>query len=197
MIFERSIYLINQKIRPTFVYIHINKCGGTSIEHALSIPKIHDTAQQRKNFLGDHSWAKAKKFSIVRNPFTRVHSLYRYRLNKNHNQMRDNEVVFQKWFDLCFKQKDVGYYNNPLMFAPCSTWLCDEHSAVMVDMVLKLEEIKERVVDLQKFLGREINLVHKNATISRSVNEIRSELGNSRIKILEEHFRSDFEIFGY
>ena len=39
-------YLLRQRASARYVFIHINKCGGTSVEAALRIPiKIHDSAQ--------------------------------------------------------------------------------------------------------------------------------------------------------
>ena len=36
-------YLLRQRLGGRYVFIHINKCGGTSVEAALGIPvKIHD-----------------------------------------------------------------------------------------------------------------------------------------------------------
>jgi hypothetical protein len=39
-------YLMEQRLAGRYVFIHIsNKCGGTSVEAALGIPKMHGPLQ--------------------------------------------------------------------------------------------------------------------------------------------------------
>ena len=72
-------FIEQQRETGTYAFIHINKCGGTSVEAALGIPKVHDTAQERREKLGVEAWDRLKNFSGVRDPYARVASLYRYR----------------------------------------------------------------------------------------------------------------------
>lgn len=75
----RGAYLIQQRFFSSFIFVHINKCGGTSIQRALGIPvKDHDTALERKRKIG-RRWDSLYKFSVIRHPYYRVESLDRYR----------------------------------------------------------------------------------------------------------------------
>ena len=55
---RRVVYArrLRKTIYGQFAFIHINKCGGTSIEAALNLPKTHDTAQQRRDKIGRDHW---------------------------------------------------------------------------------------------------------------------------------------------
>ena len=50
-----------------FVFIHINKTGG-SIELALGCPPEHKTAVVKRKELGKDAWKKLFSFTSVRNP---------------------------------------------------------------------------------------------------------------------------------
>ena len=66
------------------LFVHIARTGGTSVESALVgndwwriDPKTkHLSARQMRAFYGEDIWNKYKKFSIVRNPWDRVISMW-------------------------------------------------------------------------------------------------------------------------
>jgi Sulfotransferase family len=88
-----------------YVFVHIHKCAGTSIEIALAKSlrhndlvfgstksgekhqdffrrsiglNKHSTAIEARGFLGDEYWARSFKFAFVRHPVDRLRSLYHY-----------------------------------------------------------------------------------------------------------------------
>lgn len=88
-----------------FVFVHLHKCGGTSVERALSTQMAwndlilgssrygeklqqiykpeygldkHSTAAEIKNVIGDELWKSYFTFATVRHPFDRVVSFYSY-----------------------------------------------------------------------------------------------------------------------
>jgi len=95
-----------------YIFVHIHKCAGTSIEVALAKPlrhndivlgstksgekyqdffkrtiglNKHSTALEARGFLGDTLYAKFYKFAFVRHPIDRLHSLYSYALKLAHD----------------------------------------------------------------------------------------------------------------
>ena len=66
-----------------FIFIHINKTGGTSIEKALGLEKDHLTASEKKTAIGKQKWKKIYSFAFVRNPWDKVVSHYHHRVKMN------------------------------------------------------------------------------------------------------------------
>ena len=102
-----------------YVFVHIHKCAGTSIEVALAKSlrhndivlgstksgekyqeffkrsiglNKHSTALEARGFLGETLYAKFFKFAFVRHPIDRLHSLYSYALKLAHDaELSDEE----------------------------------------------------------------------------------------------------------
>ena len=51
-------------LRP-YVFVHINKTGGSSIERALGITLDHSTALEKYRQLGDAAWARTSPGAAV------------------------------------------------------------------------------------------------------------------------------------
>lgn len=106
-------------LNKRYVFVHIHKCAGTSIEVALGKSlrhndfvlgstksgekyqeffkrsiglNKHSTALEARNFLGEQMYAKFYKFAFVRHPIDRLHSLYSYALKLAHDaELTDEE----------------------------------------------------------------------------------------------------------
>jgi hypothetical protein len=106
-------------LNKRFVFVHIHKCAGTSIEVALAKPlrhndivlgstksgekyqeffkrtiglNKHSTALEARQFLGEALYPKFFKFGFVRHPVDRLHSLYSYALRLAHDaELTDEE----------------------------------------------------------------------------------------------------------
>jgi hypothetical protein len=106
-------------LNKRYVFVHIHKCAGTSIEVALAKSlkhndivlgstksgekyqeffkrsiglNKHSTALEARGFLGDAMYAKFFKFAFVRHPVDRLHSLYSYALKLAHDaELTDDE----------------------------------------------------------------------------------------------------------
>jgi hypothetical protein len=106
-----------------YVFVHIHKCAGTSVEVALAKSlrhndivlgstksgekyqeffkraiglNKHSTALEARGFLGETMYAKFFKFAFVRHPIDRLHSLYSYALKLAHDaELSDEEHQHQ------------------------------------------------------------------------------------------------------
>jgi len=61
------------------IFIHPPRCGGTSIEESFKWRnefQKHLSAKTVRRLFGEDRWLQSFKFSIVRNPFDRVISMY-------------------------------------------------------------------------------------------------------------------------
>lgn len=186
-------YLRAQRHSGTFCFIHINKCGGTSVEKALGLPKIHDTAMMRRETLGAAAWNRLTTFSIVRHPFDKVASHYRYKVKKNKSGLGDGRLDLNAWVLETYRDRNPSYYKNPLMFAPCLSWLTDETGTIMVDFVGRLETIETDWQKIQALIGVAAELPRVNKTRG----EEGAGLSLEAREVIRRAFAVDFEAFGY
>ena len=190
----RRMYLLRQRLMGGYVFIHINKCGGSSVEAALGIPvKVHDTALQRRRKIGRNRWERAFTFSIVRHPYSRVISQYAYRVRTNQTRLATAGLGLNEWIRRAYRDRQRPYYDQPRMFAPCKRWLTDESGKLMVDIVAKLETIDADWPIIEERIGREVALPHHNATPAPGW----EALDRGARRIIDARFRDDFEAFGY
>jgi chondroitin 4-sulfotransferase 11 len=192
---RRVRFLLRQRAAGRFVFIHINKCGGTSVEAALGIPcKIHDTARARRLKIGRRRWEEAFTFALVRHPYARAISLYKFRVRTNQTGLGDKPIALNDWVRATFGEKDPAYYDKPLMFAPCFDWLSDGNGRIIVDHAAKLEAIDAEWPTIEARTGRTAALPVHNASGPGPAPEA---LDPTSRRIVQGHFQKDFEEFGY
>ncbi|MCX7553346.1 sulfotransferase family 2 domain-containing protein [Marinicella sp. S1101] len=179
---------------PDFIFIHINKTAGSSVEKALNLPFEHLTAQEKQAEVGMQKWQDKFTFSFVRNPFDKVCSHYRYRVKTNQTQLKDKPLSFSDWVALSYGEKKPFYYDQPRMFMPQTDWLCDEQGQIMVDAVYHFESLQEDFQTIKKKFGLSADLPHLKPTKPVSYQTF---YDNRAKQIIEQHFAADLDAFGY
>lgn len=179
---------------PDFIFIHINKTGGSSIEKALKLPFEHLTAQEKKQEIGTQKWQQKFKFAFVRNPFDKVCSHYRYRVKTNQTGLQDKPLSFTEWVTETYGRQNPEYYDNPKMFLPQSQWLCDEHGELMVDQVYRFESLATDFKALSQRLGLDAELPHLKASNPVDYREWYDETSK---KTVSQWFHDDLQRFAY
>lgn len=150
--------------RRKFAFVHINKCGGRSVEHALGLPKFHGDAKRLRKLHGREKWAEIYSFSVVRNPYSRIASLYRYRAQRD--RLGDPPVPFTEWVLRVFRDHDPALRDGEVMFRPAWNWIHDRKGRLMVREVFRLEELARHWDHICKQVGRGEPLTHRNANPS-------------------------------
>ncbi|WP_264212180.1 sulfotransferase family protein [Leisingera thetidis] len=179
-----------------FSFVHINKCGGTSVCEALGLPTLHYTALTRREVIGAARWQQLPSFSIVRNPYSRLTSLYRYRVARSHPATMGGELELNEWVRRAIGQRDPLVFDNPYLFAPCTAWLLDKQGRIMVDLVIKLEQLEEEWPRVEELIGFRVPLGHSNAT-SRTAGNTETALDAESVAIIQQRFKADFVLLGY
>jgi|GEM_PF-561513 len=180
----------------TFIFIHINKNGGTSVGKAVGLPKkMHFHVKELINVIGENEFDKAFVFSVIRNPWDRVVSQYRYRVKTNQNNLGKNQISFKKWVKCTYSEnKNYFYYDNPRAFATQSEWLKDTKGNIRVDKLIKFESINHDYKVIAKKLGIQDNLPHLNSTKKESYHKY---YDSETIEIVRNWFKEDIERFNY
>jgi hypothetical protein len=179
-----------------FIYIHINKTGGTSISKAIGIRyKNHLTVKEVISIVGKEEFDKAFIFTVVRNPWDKVVSHYKYRVKTNQTNMADNHITFKDWVKLTYgKEKDSFYYDKPKMFAPQSEWLMNNDEFLQVNEVIRFESLSDDFKRISDILKIKKKLPHLNATMKDSYTKYYDA---ETMEIVRDWFKDDIVNFNY
>lgn len=186
-----------------FIFLHIPKCGGTSIESIFgawqndrsksyfNVGKnqqhyfLHEILNENPNC--DHYF----KFAFVRNPFARVYSEYRY--IKKRKKIK---------FDLTFPEFCANLDENILLYSYAyhntllSDYVLDENNKTIVDFIGKLENFQ---IDFN-ILCEYLNL--NSATLPQDMSgDYKDHYSNhytqDSIKSVSKKYEKDLDYFKY
>tara|TARA_Y100000310_G_scaffold345437_1_gene465022 strand:- start:1848 stop:2489 length:642 start_codon:yes stop_codon:yes gene_type:complete len=203
-----------------FIFVHINRTAGTSVETVL-YPFCRDYWQH------EHISVLLKKrkpsvkyfsFAIVRNPWTRILSNYLYNCKRGHATVADKS--FKEYLKIFLIDKYSRRLNR-LWYNSCFNWITDENDNILVDVIIRFENLDEgwlnvvKLLDLgsdvlqrlgskwqnyilarQKETGQQwIFLPHRNR-LGRKV-DWKTYYDGESIEMVREHFSADIDAFGY
>ena len=193
---KRNAFFIRQRIFPNFIFIHIQKCGGTSIEAACRIPvKVHDPARVRRRRVGEKAWKKAFKFTVVRHPYHRMVSHYNYR-RRTRQVAPDDPIALNDWIYATLVSQNPKYFTDYNAFAPCFEWITDPQGNVILDYVAKLEKIESDWVQIATRIGACKHLPRLNSS-STQFGLTSHDLSKRSKEIIAEYFMKDIQFFEY
>ena len=180
-----------------FVFIHINKTGGTSVDKALGIPaKDHRTVREVQRSIGRDKWTDAYSFAFVRNPYDKVVSHFHYRVRTGRIE-GTGESDFANWVERAYgPDPDLSIRIPEKMFLPQMEWLAGEDGHRAVDFIGRFETLDAdfaTVADRLGFRGRTLPVL--NVTANRR--PTRDYFDRRSAAIVTTHFARDFENFGY
>jgi hypothetical protein len=176
------------------IFVHINKTGGVSIEHALGFEKQHLTALEFKEQLRQKHWDNAYKFSIVRNPWDKVVSHYFHRVKTNQTGLKDNQIDFKEWVKLTYGEQNPKYYDDPKYFMPQINWLTDNKGEIIVDFIGRFENFENDFQHICEKIGVKTKLPFLNKSEHR---EYQYYYDPETLEIVGRWFWKDIEMFNY
>jgi hypothetical protein len=164
--------MISHKLNTVFV--HIPKCAGTAVEHALlpytegaSNPDEvlirqnrnplkgppwlqHLTASEyiSKGYIGNAKWKKSYTFAVVRNPFARLVSEYNAKGKTWKMKLLGLDWNFRNFVIKClpswFEDNYLRGNDNYRHILPQHRFVYDRSGSLLVNDVYKLEELSKR-----------------------------------------------------
>lgn len=186
---------LHSKYFANFIFVHINKAGGSSVEQALGLPlKNHTTAIEYRELLGEARWKRVFTFSLVRNPWDRAVSQYHFRIQTAQTGMDVSPPTFTEWIRRTYGEQDPALFNNPKFFAPQYRWISDEAGELIVDMVCKLENITEDFATVCAHINRQVPIPHVNRT---KRGPYRDYYDSDTQEVIRRWFERDIELFEY
>ena len=177
-----------------FVFIHIPKTGGTSVNRALGLCHEHKTALEYRQWLGQTAWDRKFKFTFVRNPWDKVVSYFNFK--QQQKDVRFVALCFSEYLRQVFVARNHAYYADfPERYLPQFDWISDTKGNLIVDFVGRFESINEDFGKICERIGRPgLKLPHENAS---SRGEYRSYYKNGDAQIVADWYKKDIEQFGY
>ncbi|MCG3169176.1 MAG: hypothetical protein CALGDGBN_00689 [Pseudomonadales bacterium] len=191
----RHMFKIREKYLSHFVFVHINKTGGTSIAKALRLPLEHRTAHEKLVYMGQERWNKKFSFCFVRNPWDKVVSHYHYRVSTNQSNMAVDAISFGDWVRRAYQNKEPKYFDVPRMFSPQIDWMSDQNGNNIISYAGRYENLQEDFDFVcNKIEIAPIKLPHLKASYRSNYQDYYDKQSKF---IVASHFRKDIKAFGY
>ena len=187
---------LQQGPNGTFVFIHINKTAGSSIASALGLPQRHRTVCEVIQLIGADAWSDAYTFSVVRNPWDKVFSHFKYRVQRNLHDLATDKIDFNDWVHMTYgSEKHPLYYNNPRAFQPQVDWLSDPAGNIALDTIIRFENLTEDFARVAHHLGVDNILPHLKR--STTMGDYRQAYRPDAHDDVARWFEKDIAMFGY
>lgn len=190
----RIYWRLRERYFQNYLFIHINKTAGRSIETALGCVYEHKTALQKRKEVGSDVWDRKFTFTFVRNPWDRVVSQYEYRHFSNQDHEQGDIPSFNAWVRRVYGKHDSESRSDNLLFRPQADWVTDERGNLMVDFVGRFERLEEDFRHVCDQIGAEASLPHKNKS---SRDPYPTYYTEDTANIVARYFAEDIERFRY
>lgn len=196
--------------RRKFLFIHIQKTAGTSIEVALAsvtpdavrrfddIPECRDPLKNRhlfaadlKKYLDDEIWNSYYKFAFVRNPWARLVSWYNMCVERPTTPfmwlVKREAKTFDDFLSLSQWRAQRTTFNQ-------ADYISDPAGNLIVDFVGRFERVNSDFRVICDRLNIDVKLPHKNRS---TPTDYRMYYRDGTRKAVAERFARDIEMFGY
>lgn len=183
-----------------FIFVHINKTAGTSMEKALAdygVKKLeekgdlkfelnynqsqHFNCDEYKKYLGSE-YDDYFKFTVVRNPFDRVVSYY-------YGGAIQKGLNFKDW--VVDRYLNENYKDYIRMYSDYTHWFDKDE----MNYVLKFENLDQDFIKLKETL--DLNCELGKANVNKSRTHYRDYYDDKTKDIIENHFEKELNTFQY
>lgn len=205
--------LLNNK----FLFVHINKSGGGVITTHMrnngdtKIVNYHRTLNNMLNIASDKYELKKKDlyiFTIVRNPWERMLSMYLFYHKNNYNSPEffsgnnDIDNDFNKWIEYIYSDNfdRTRIHSAVNIFDYCFSnqlnWISDKNGNIInINKILRFENN-----ELYDFFKNTMKL--KNINTNKKIHPTKHNhycyyYNNKSIELVKKHYSKDIEYFNY
>ena len=170
-------------------YIHIPKTGGTTIEHIIRKNRQKKRGSEHLPIEKYKDYYHYYIFSIVRNPYTRIISVYNY-YKQGGNQSEHDINLMNKDTSLCdflikYNSKKISHLRTQFSFLKNST---------NINYIGKFEKFEDEVKKICEILKIEVNKI-PNKRNSKYINNI--IITPKFINLVNKIYREDFINYNY
>lgn len=199
-LYRRYAYWKNMKC----VFVHVPKAAGTSINTALYGRTLghYSALQIRSRF--PFLFSECFTFSLVRNPWDRALSAYRFaRIGRTESMgVRKPEQYqvpefdsFERFVRDWLPGRDLA--KSDFIFRPQYLFVCDNQKRIMVNHVGYVERLGDTVSFLEHRLGRTLDVKTVNATSTGDKSYREAYVNIEMVDIVRSVYADDIALFGY
>jgi len=181
-----------------YIFMHLPKCGGTSVKTALSVDL------NGHPFLADMLSCGLNKdmevFTVCRNPYARLVSSYEYLKKWGEYNRTFKSLVLDQFSD--FESFVFGWLNDETInrwihFVPQVEFL-KVAGVVRLDFFIQLEEVDNKWIDVRNRYSNVKDLGRENSNSNSNSNSSWAAYYNDDLrKKVYSLYKADFEFFGY
>lgn len=204
------------------IFIHVSKCAGSSIEKAFNI-KINDNTEKNNinlfgwnsrtemflqhatpqqlldyNFITHEEWASYFKFIVVRNPYDRAISDYKWLLKDSGiTDSFENFLKAKGKFERILTIKDYWTYRGDHLVNQLDYFKLND-SIIEYDLVLRFESLTEDLETLCSRLALPSNFFIKRVNTNTNKKKHYSKYYNTKLKeMVEQKYWNDLSFLNY
>lgn len=184
------------------IFVHVPKAAGISINKALfgNYVGSHKTIREYKKIYPKRTFDRYFKFTIVRNPWDRLHSAYTFLkkggmnkfdydfMKKELNHINSFEQFVMEWLN-------ENTINSYVHFKPQLYFLLDEKGNCPLDFIARFENLNNDFITISKRINNKAQLKHLNNTSRQThYKDIYTEEMIQKVGLV---YKNDIEFFKY
>ena len=161
----------------------------------------------KQTFHENHwDWDNYFKFTVVRNPISRLYSIYKYRIRLGSNPPSDYIKKYSMGFYLtCVKFTELKIsFNDAVLHDEIdiptqASWILNSDKTSLLDNILKIENINSQLPSVWSRLGLPLSDLESIPDLNRSPSEVNwdSLLSEKAINKIKTKYHEDFNLLDY
>jgi len=187
-------------------FVHTPKAAGTSLSHALYGTFVPHVSAWALRTYDPQVWDAVPTFSVVRNPWDRLLSAYRFAIaggGQGEGAVRIVNAEAYRGDDFAsFERFVLGWLSDQdlatadVVFRPQAPWLCGLDGALLVEHVGRMEDMPSLAKHVSGLLGRPISIPRLNTTAPPDGDWRAAYTAETRRRVARI-YAEDIERFGY
>ena len=208
-----------QVVKNGFWYVDVPRCSSTSVRAQLGFRfgrahgrtkkqfesgKVkpyfidHIPAQVMKKTLPNGAWEKLYTFSLVRNPWDRLLSLFYHRVKEGDLPAGMDFTDFVLQLEHPRYMLKGNFHSSPIYFMPMVDFLCDRDDRLIVDFVGRYERRSDDLAMIGEKIGcPELGELRMPITTSGREKTYVDEYNDQTRDVVARFYSDDIERFGY
>ena len=193
--------LLNSFNKRKIIFIHIPKTAGVSLVKSIfgdvTLEGHRSVSFYKQVFRSRYS--DFFTFTIVRNPWDRLYSSYKF-LQKGGINIHDKNAfethlsIYKDFEDFVLNGLNEKIISKITHFIPQHEFICDKNGKIIVDYVGKFENLNKLVDKINDILKSEFKLEHYNKTNKKDYKDIYT---TEMIVKVHQIYQKDIDIFEY